>query len=737
MKTNIKKYISFWIISLAITDLVILFNVPVLRQVFGYLFFTLIPGWILINVLKLNQLEKLKKFILAVGLGIAFLMFGGLLANSLFFINRPLSLTPIIVVFNLIILLLIFLAYLRNRRPLEITGISKSMPHLKDKLVSPMVFSLLFPLLSILGTYLMNTYENNITLLVMLILIPVYLVAILLLRNKIEPKTYVIAIFMIGLSLVLMHSLTSNYIMGRDINEEMYVLNMTLSNNHWSPSVPANTYNACLSITILPAVYQKLLGINAENILRIVLGSFLSIIPIIIYLISRKYVSQLLAFLASLLAIFQFQFIEGQQMSGERFEISLLFFGLTLLIFLDSEIKGIKKTMLFILFGFATIVSHYSTGYILVAWIVLLWALTNIISYISHRNYAKIKGEDSFGRRLSILSITGILLFLCFLFLWYSQVTIVPFIAGSSVVKSTLANMAQLFILDSKNSNISGMLGIGLGTVPSYVNMVSNDLIILLIGIGVLEILIHFKRYRDNEFSQEYLLSVFLFFGMLAFMVILPYISTAYDPGRVFLTCIFLLAPVFIIGTKTVIGFMRHTRWLPGTLCILLLVQFACSTSLQYAIFKIPYSPYYEKNSPIRDEMYVYSGELASINWLFDNNVNAPTIFGDVWAWTRILTSAPPGKTYTIGFFDPNMLLSQATMYTVPYTNSTMFPGAYVFLRQLNVVENKILIKEQVTQDATVFTNLVNNNCDKLYTNNEASIYYVLAPFNYNTSKGK
>ena len=96
-KITAKEYFSILISILLLTDLVILLNIPLLRQILGFLVFTTIPGLLILYILKLNKIEFLKKFVLSVGLSVTFLMFGGLLVNSFYpLILKPLSLAPIL-----------------------------------------------------------------------------------------------------------------------------------------------------------------------------------------------------------------------------------------------------------------------------------------------------------------------------------------------------------------------------------------------------------------------------------------------------------------------------------------------------------------------------------------------------------------------------------------------------------------------------------------------------------------
>ena len=73
-----KQWFVFIILILLLTDLAILLNIPFLRQILGFIFLTILPGLLILQVLKLNKIGSTEKSVLLVGLSISFLMFFGL-----------------------------------------------------------------------------------------------------------------------------------------------------------------------------------------------------------------------------------------------------------------------------------------------------------------------------------------------------------------------------------------------------------------------------------------------------------------------------------------------------------------------------------------------------------------------------------------------------------------------------------------------------------------------------------
>ena len=112
-----KEWLIFIIPILLITDLAILLDIPFLRQAFGFLFLTLLPGLLILQILKLNKIDFLEKFILSWGLSISFIMFFGLLINYLSLslgYETQLSTIPLLTLFNVAIITLVIIGYKIN-----------------------------------------------------------------------------------------------------------------------------------------------------------------------------------------------------------------------------------------------------------------------------------------------------------------------------------------------------------------------------------------------------------------------------------------------------------------------------------------------------------------------------------------------------------------------------------------------------------------------------------------------
>ena len=128
LKLETKGQFTFIFSILLLIDVVILLNIPFLRQVFGFLFLTILPGVLILEILKLNKMGSTEKFVLSVGLSVSFLMFFGLLVNNLslyFGYETPLATIPLLISFNLSFIILATIGRMINTEPIF------SLPNLK------------------------------------------------------------------------------------------------------------------------------------------------------------------------------------------------------------------------------------------------------------------------------------------------------------------------------------------------------------------------------------------------------------------------------------------------------------------------------------------------------------------------------------------------------------------------------------------------------------------------------
>jgi len=545
---NAKKYLSIVISILLLTNITILLNIPYFKQILVFLSLTILPGLLILHALKLNKIDFLEKFILTWGLSISFIIFFGLLINNLSLslgYEKPLATVPLLISFNAAFMVLAAIGFKVNKEPLV------SFPNLdlnsseKAFLIAPVIF----PALSIFGMHLMNTTDNNAVLLVLLFSIPIYVAFVCIFNHKFPKRLYPVVIFLISISLLLLVSLRSNYIIGIDAHGEYDLFQKTLSNLQWS-ILGTSALDACLSISLLPSIYQSFLNVNGMYFHKIFYSLLFSVTPLIVFVISKKYVGGLYAFLASFFFMSQRIFLYTAY--SPRTNTAILFFALAIMAFLSDGIDGAKKRMLFIVFMASCIVSHYSTTYIFFYIMFFCWLSIETLSKFSKKIVFK-----------KSVSLTMVLLFFAIIFFWYSQVTEAAFNAGLNFVEQTFMNLHNFFIMESRCGRTEQILGTGIAErqTPFKIEFAFTWLTFALIGIGGISMLKKYKEmvaipgmkhlkpdFLKTKFSVEYLLLTLACAGMLVIIVALPYVSKGYDLQRLYSQVAVVLAVVFVLG---------------------------------------------------------------------------------------------------------------------------------------------------------------------------------------------
>jgi len=644
-----RKDVLYLLLLLMLVDITILLDIPILRQSLPFIFFNIVPGYLLVKIMRFD-LELLETSLLSAGLSISLLIFMGFLLNSTYpFISRPITIGPVLVALNLLVFILLT-GYYRRSEPSEVYKFN-----LEDTLFSPAMLSLVFPVLTVIGSYLMNTYRVNTILLGVLLTIPIYLIILTLLRGLLHHSTYPIALFNIGLSLLIMNGLPSNYLIGRDIHTEYYLFHTVLMNGHWSVSGAINNaYNACLSITILPAIYRLILDVPAVYIFKFYYGFIGAIMPLAVYLISERILKdRTMAFYAALLFIFQFSFI--YILGWCRQLIALVFFSLAIMV-LTSSLPRRDKKILFIIFMISTVLSHYTTAYVFA----ILTVLIPPVVWLTKRfSIGKPKSSYFFGVSVAVL-------FFVIVFAWYAQATGAPFNDAVEFFRTTFSSMADFFSADMRNNAEQSVVGIGIAQLPNFMSVMVHDIVFFLIGVGALSLIFH--RHRRDDISREYMAAILISMVLLASFIILPFISTGYGGTRLFTQMLVILAPLFIIGIQELMSLLKRQQMKLPVAVLVLLLLFSCVNYLNYHFAGIPYSYAYNSEGERRYEAFIFTSEVTAAKWLSSNGDNC-TVNTDTFGYSRILQ----------GFCNPPKINTEF------FTNKTKREKGYIYLRWTNV----------------------------------------------------
>jgi uncharacterized membrane protein len=433
----------------------------------------LLPGILLSLILQIKRLSFWENLSIIVGLGIVFLECGGLLLNivlPLIGVKNPLAFQNILISFNLYYLYLFTFAWIRTKpfaiqllwdshllivkyvatksslpnRPAKPSLIDVHNGELTDReMISSLqtphpkyartekVFYILpvfFPLLATMGAIVLNNGGSNILALTLLGVIALYNLLLILSHGKLPGNLYPYALFFTGAATLLATSLRSWYISGHDIAREFYVFQLTNTHHIWSMGSYQDPYNACLSLTILPTILTNLLAIQDIYVYKVIFQILFAFSPVIAFFILQNYTTPILAFISTLFFISFPTFFNDMPMLCRQ-EIGYIFFGLVLYMTLLSHLPLVIRKILFVIFAFGIILSHYSTNFVLLSLISFVYIFTLFISRPFVKNTlafllskARITPKNTFPNK-AFLSLPLVLLLLCMTYVWNTLYT--------------------------------------------------------------------------------------------------------------------------------------------------------------------------------------------------------------------------------------------------------------------------------------------------------------------------
>ena len=707
---GIKKDILILLGLIFLTDVAIFLNIPFMKPILGFLFLSGLSGLLILQILKLNKIGSTEKFVLSVGLSISFMMFFGLLLNNLSLAlgyKSPLSIVPLLISFNVATIALTFVAYRTNKNSIFFLPDFNLDTSEKAFLIVP----ILFPALSIFVSYFMNTTNNNIASIFLIILIPIYVIFVCFFNKRFPSRIYPLIISLISISLILMMALRSNHIIGIDTHSEYYLFQATLNNMYWSV-FSHSTLDACLSISLLPTIYQLFLNVNPECFFNIFYVLLFSFVPLVVFVISKKYVGDFYGFLASIFFIFQTRFIFAT--GGARTNVAMFFFALAMMVLFNDKIEPMKKRILFIVFIASCMVSHYSTTYI--------FFFIMLGTFVGMKILSK---KFAFGK---MISLKMVILFFSMVFFWYSQVTETAFIVGVGFIETTFENFHNFFILELRGTG-EALLGQGIMEkgIPHKIEFVFTWLTFAFIGIGIITLIrrymemsfpeLKFKKpeFLKDKFEVEYFLITLACSGLLVVMIALPFVAIGYSLERLYTVAIIILSVFFVIGgvtlSKQIFGKSlirdRSVVWAYLIILLILIPYFFCVTGVMYNIFGYSRAITLNSEGEQYDLLYVYDQEICSAKWLKSNTNERDIIYADTYGDKRLISQ---------GGITPSRI-----NHWWLATDPVRIDG-YIYLRSANSMNGKLVDYHNEVYDMADYSNIFfekngiyNSGCSKIY----------------------
>jgi uncharacterized membrane protein len=676
----------------------VFFDIPVARQVICFVYFTFIPGFVFLKILKLEELDSVEMVLFSVGLSVAFLMIAGLFINEFSFIfgvSQPLSLVPLMIVLNSLIFIGVVLAYLKRKD----VKIWKSQPAEK----SPSILLFLFlPILSIVGAMYVNAHSNNLILLFTIVSISVLFIGGVLSKKLLPPKLYPFAVLMIAIAIIYHATLISSYIVsfGSDVHYEYFVFKFTQNNAYWSSTNPffgsigLGRYYSMLSITILPTIYSNLLNVD-QMMFKIIFPLIFSLVPLGLYQLWKEYVGKKYAFISA------FLFMAGSTFYSEivalnRQMIAELFFVLLLLVILNKKMKPVNKIICFMIFSFALVTSHYALAEIFLFFIVFT-AVSLIVLKRPSRN----------------ITVPMIVFFGVVMFTWY------VYTSGSATFNSFLKFGEYVYGQLGYFSNPASrgqtvLLGIGLVQSPSIWNTISRMFAYLteaFIVFGFVGLIT--KRSRVHV-EKEYFILTFAAIIILAMLLLVPGLANTLQMSRFFHILLFFLAPLCVVGAEFIVKlFSKREKEIAVSvlLLIVLVPYFLFQTNFVYEVtgsdsWSIPLSGYRMNVLRLYGQFgYIDAYSAYGAQWLSKNvDIKNSALYADEKARGNVLTM--------YGMIYGGNSLSNTTVVA---------DNGVVYLSTLNVVKGVIPFGQLSWNTSEL--SFIFDDLNVIYTNGGSEIY--------------
>jgi uncharacterized membrane protein len=711
---EIKKFISV-VLVFQLAMLIMLglgqigIQVPILRQVIGFIYLTFIPGSLILRILKLHKLNVIETQLYTIGLSIITVMSLGVFINTIipyFGYSSPISTVPLAIAISTVIFVLCFLCYVIDR------GFSAPAPiEIKDINLPPMLFLLLLPFLAIFGTSMLNFYHTNVLLFLLLFIIA--FIAILVVFDKFIPKRlFPLAIFVTSVSLLFHNSLVSAHIIGYDIQLEYYITSSVLTSGYWNPSI-YGYLNSMLSIVMLAPIYSLILNMDIIWVFKIIYPLLFSLVPLGLYRVFQKQMDEKAAFMSAFFFIAMAAFYT-EMLYLARQQVAELFLVLLLLLIVNNDMEKMGRSTLFIIFSLSLVISHYGLTYIFAGSIIVVL----ILLYLGNKSLPLLKKEISFTNKLSV---TLVIPFFIFTLVWYL------YTSGSSAFLSIVVILDQIinniFTSFLNPENVQGLAIISANDSSDllrafkYMHIFTQFCIV----IGVVAWLLKSKKMKfHKEYSAFAIVNIMILVACLA----VPFFASAINTTRLYQISLFFLAPFFVVGWVTILktptalvnirGFNISINTTYKVLSLFLALYLLFNSGVVFELLKDSTPMSYSLNDTV-DIARFNSQEVTGAKWIV--NERGSQLQNSVETITPIYCDGY--RILLLMGLDSNDRMISNDFNETP-------ADSYVYYGTLNTIRNQVLtftssegvaVKEYVNS-----TDLINGR-GKIYTNGGTVVY--------------
>lgn len=615
-----------------------------LRVILGFASVTIVPGYLFVKLLDLNEKSVVETVLFAVGSSLTLMMILGLVVNSAFLVvglRNPMSTWPIV---GSVVLLNLLLAWGYDRR------VGKAIDTHVDieRFYQPIpLFLLLLPVLSVYGAFALNAFSvNTVLLFVYLSIAGVVLLSVL---GVVPRWLFPLVVWSIALSLLLQNTMTGQFLAWGDQPKEARLALSVLGSGFWNPELSGGYSNkyAMLRIVMLHPIYRLTTGLNLFWVFRLLHPIVFSLMPVALYRAYQNEVGDTTALISAFLymSLFSFFIVLSR---NTRTATAILFLALVLLLTTDRTLKARGSKLLGLLFALSIIVSHYGVSYILMFAFVGAFVSYRILDVIVHRGSVPAASKSSNN---VVSSTVFISFYIVALIAWYLYIA--P--GGSSF--GTLVNFFQEFTTRLTEQYLSSSDTVSAASQTSasarivtqdwqsvtlFVLKLYNVFIGGLIGLGLAFVGLLTVLRRREVVTTEYLAYAGTFLAVFG-VTFLP--VEKFNTARTYAVCLVFFAPFLTLGvvevTKAIhriVGRVRQARLVQGAYAlatVIVVVYFLLNVGVVSAMVTHEYSP----NALIEKERITTTGNFPEQAYYYKLNPPRGHIEGSQW----LLTNAEPG----------------------------------------------------------------------------------------------
>lgn len=719
--------ITFTTLQLAVLGLVISSSIgielPFLRPSICFIYLTFVPGILILTMLKIKNINLAGYLAYSVGISICVLMLTGLVINIIlpvFGISRSITVTYLTITL-LIVNSVLCMAISRRKR-----DIHSNKQHVEGNNIklNRILTLFLILILAILGPAMINHYNNNSALLILITLISLYIIGLSFNKSN-SFSSYSLALWFISLAIFYHRTLVSPALMGWDNHIEHYYQKLVTDMNVWDPAINGNI-NAMLSIVMLAPIYSIMLNIESTYVFKTIYPIIFSFMPVALFQAYKNMFGANYSFISTFFFMSMITYITSLTMQARQATAELYFSLLILLI--TSSMNRLEKSILTIIFTIGIVVSHYSTSYIVIGLLTISWLLLSLTAFSGSNKLSRILYNGTPGS-INILSpsVTLNIILISFLIVvslsWYMYTSSsTNFNSAVSIGRHIYDNMIDFFNLTSRGETVG--MGVGLGytstTITGQIFRTLQYITQLFIIFGLLRLIL-----KPSEFNltREYKsLSLVSFFILLLF-ILAPFLTIAFSVERYYHIALLLLSPFCILGGEYVWNtganlfnrykrivpgnnnfFTSHFQLFPGLISLFILIPyFLFNTGFIFEIGtydrKGDFPSSFALSHKRLDTPDYFNDEASAAQWLKRNYAYHSKVVGDEFSCLTLFDFMN-FQAYKFVIEETNtpgvISLRVANWYTNTTLNYSDFVGGkeniYVYLRERNVSEDKFQV---------------------------------------------